>query len=140
MPSATYNKFQPFVDDLADGQHDFANDQFTVALTPTVPTNSWRTRSQLTGEITPYTNLSSRDLTTTSSTQTSGTYSFVIQDLVLSATGVVSDFRYIVVYNSTHASDLLVCWFDYGSTVSLDNGDSLTIEFASGPGKLFTIV
>jgi hypothetical protein len=132
---ATYNKFQPWVDYLTEGVN-CATDQFVVALTNTVPVNTNATLSQIT-EIS-YTNLSSRNLTTTTASQTGGTYTLDFSDLILTASGAVPTFRYVVIYDDTVAGDPLVAWFDYGAGgVTMANGDTFTLTFnASG---LFTV-
>jgi hypothetical protein len=134
---ASYNKFQQFVEDVAHKAHDLETDQFTVALTasanPPVATNS--VLADLT-EIS-YTNLSSRDITTTSSAQTSGTYKLTLTDLVLTASGgAVAAFRYVVIYNNTPTSPLdpLIGWYDYGSDLTLQDGETLTIDFDGSAG------
>jgi len=136
---ATYNKFNQFVEDLAHGVHDFANDTFIVALTTAanapVATNS--VLADLT-EIS-YTNLSSRTLAApTTSAQTSGTFTQLWPDLVLTASGAVATFRYVVIYNDTPSSpaDPLICWYDYGSDLTLASGETLTIDFTT---SAFTI-
>lgn len=134
---ATYNKFQPFVENLAEGVHNLGSNQLVVALTNTVPTATMATRSELT-EIT-YTNLSSRNITTSTSAQSSGTYKLVLTDLVLTASGgSVGPFRYVVVYNDTPTSpaDPLIAWFDYGSSITLADGETLTIDFDGTNGLL----
>jgi hypothetical protein len=84
-----------------------------------------------------YTNLSSRVLTTSASSQTSGTYKLVINDLVLTASGgSVAPFQYVVIYNDTATNDELICWFDYGSSVTLANGETLTLDFDGTNGLL----
>lgn len=103
-----------------------------MALTNTAPNASDATRSQLT-EIS-YTNLSSRNLTTSSSSQTGGTYSLVLSDLVLTASGgSVGPFRYVVIYNDTPTSpaDPLIAYYDYGSSITLADGETLTIDFGA---------
>lgn len=132
---ATYNKFQQFVEDLAEKVHDCGADQWTVALTatanPPVATNS--VLANLT-EI-AYTNLSSRNITTTSSAHTTGTYKLTLTDLVLTASGgSVAAFQYVVIYNSTAAGGPLCAWYDYGSALTLDDGESLTIDFDDANG------
>jgi hypothetical protein len=105
-----------------------------VALTNTLPTASNSVLADI-SQIS-YTNLSSRNITTTSSSQTSGLYKLILADLTLSATGAVGPFRYVVIYNSTAASGNLIAWFDYGSSISLANGDTLTIDFDPSTGIL----
>jgi hypothetical protein len=131
---ATYNKFQPWVEYLVEGVN-CDSDQFVVALTDTLPVNTNATLSQIT-EIS-YTNLSSRNLTTTTKTQTGGTYTLDFSDLILTASGSVGPFRYVVIYDDTVTGDPLVAWFDYGSSITMNNGDTFTLTFnASG---LFTV-
>jgi hypothetical protein len=84
-----------------------------------------------------YTNLSSRVLSTVSSSQTTGTYKLVVSDLVLTASGgAVAAFRYIVVYNDTASNDELIGWYDYGSDLTLADGESLTLDFNLTNGLL----
>lgn len=125
---ATFNKFNAFVADIANKVHNLGADQITVALSSSAPTAGMANLAALTGEI-AYTNLSSRDITTTSSTQTGGVYSLVLQDLVLTASGAVATFRYIVIYNSTAAGGPLIGWYDYGSDVTMANLETFTIDF-----------
>ncbi len=126
---ATYNKFQAWVDYLTEGVN-CSSDQFVVALTNSAPvaTNSILTDiTQIT-----YTNLSSRNLTTASSSQTTGTYSLVVNDLTLTASGgSVGPFRYVVVYDDTVANDPLVSWYDYGSSITLADTETLLINFGA---------
>lgn len=134
---ATYTKFQPFVENVAEGVHNLGTGALTVALTNTAPAVTDATLSQIT-EIS-YTNLSSRALTTSSSSQTGGTYSLVLSDLVLTASGgSVGPFRYVVIYNDTPTSpaDPLIAYYDYGSSITLADGDTFTIDFGS---NLFTL-
>jgi len=131
---ATFNKFQPFVADLGQKVHNLATDQLTIALTNTAPNAT----DQYVGSITQisYTNLSSRNITTTSFSQTSGTAKLVCADLTLTASGSVGPFRYVVIYNSTAMMSNLVGYYDYGSSISLASGDTFTIDFDQTNGVL----
>lgn len=131
---ASFVKFQPFIEALAEKVHNLGSDQLTVALTNTAPNATDATLSQIT-EIS-YTNLSSRNITTTSSSQTSGTYKLVLADLVLTASGAVGPFRYVVIYNDTSASDNLIAYFDNGSSLSLTSGETFTLDFSAANGVL----
>lgn len=124
---ASFNKFNAFVADLANKVHNLGADQITVALSNTLPVAGNSILANIT-EIS-YTNLSSRNITTTSSIQTSGTYSLVLEDLVLTASGAVATFQYVIIYNSTPAGDNLIGWYDNGSTITMANGETFTIDF-----------
>jgi hypothetical protein len=115
-----------------------ATDTFIVALTTNA--NAPVATNSVLADLTTisYTNLSSRTLTTASSSQTTGTYSLVLNDLVLTASGAVATFRHVEIYDDTPTSpaDPLVGWYDYGSDVTLANTETFTIDFS---GALFTL-
>ena len=142
---AAYNKFKQFVEDLAHGVHNLGTGVLTVALTnaANAPVATHEIRGSLV-EI-AYTNLSSRVITTSTSAQVTGTYDLVLNDLTLTASGgPVAPFRYVIIYNDTPTSpaDPLIGWYDYLSDLTLNDGESLTIDFESdGPttGSLLTL-
>jgi hypothetical protein len=140
---ATFNLINDWLDNMVENA-DLASDQFTVALSNTAPgsegTPPTGDGAGILGNVTQvsYTNLSARTLTTASSSQTAGTYSLVLNDLVLTASGAVATFRYVYIYDDTVTVpvDPLVCYYDYGSGLTLANGETLTIDFGT---ELFTI-
>jgi hypothetical protein len=134
---ATFNKFHQFVEDLAKGVHNFTSDStctVTVALTAAAnaPVNTNSVLANLT-QIS-YANLSARVISGVTAEQTAGSVSFTANDLVLTASGTVADFRYVVLYNDdpTSPADPLIGWYDIGSTVSLTTGATLTLDFTTG--------
>ena len=131
---ATYTKINSFVEDLTEKVHNLGSDQLVVALTNTAHTSTWGQLSDLT-QIS-YTNLSSRNITTTSSAQTTGTYKLVLADLVLTASGSVGPFQYIYIYNDTSTDDRLIGYYNYGSAVTLSSGDTFTIDFDASNGVI----
>lgn len=137
---ATFNKFNAFVENIAEGVHNLGTGQLVVALTNSAPAATNSVLADIT-QIS-YTNLSSRNITTSSSSQTSGTYRLILTDLVLTASGgSVGPFRYVVIYNDTPTSpaDPLIGWYDYGSSITLADGETLTIDF-DGTNGLLSIV
>lgn len=136
---ATFNKFNSFVEALAEKSHNLGSDTLTVALTAAAnaPVASNTVLANLTQA--SYTNCSTRAITTSTSAQTSGTYKLVLTDLVLTASGgTVGPFRYVVIYNDTATNDELIGWYDYGSDITLASGETLTIDF-DGSNGVFTL-
>jgi hypothetical protein len=123
---ATYNKFNAWAENMPEGAN-LGTDQFVIALTNTAPVATNSVLADIT-QIS-YTNLSSRNVTTTSASQTSGTFTLVLADLVMTASGAVATFRYVVLYDDTVAGDPLVGWWDYGSSITMANGETFTVDF-----------
>lgn len=132
---ASYIKFQPFVESLAEKKHDLGSDQLVIALSNSDPGTAASILTDVT-EIT-YTNCSSRNITTTSSSQSLGVYRLKLTDLVLTASGgSFGPFRYIVIYNDTATNDDLVGYYDYGSSITIDDGETFTINFDDTNGVI----
>ena len=128
-----FTKFQQVVEDKEEGVYTSSTDQFTVFLTThaNIPLVTNSVLANIT-EI-AYTNLSSRNITTFSSGQTTGTFTQLFTDLVLTASGAVATFRHVGIYNNTPASPLdpIVGWYDFGSDLTLADTESLTIDFTT---------
>jgi hypothetical protein len=131
---AAFTKFNSFVEALAEKSHNLGSDQLTIALTSVAPVATNTILANL-SEIS-YTGLSSRNVTTSTSAQTSGTYRLICTDLVLTASATVETFRYVVLYNNTATNDELIGWWDYGSSVTLLNTETFTIDFDGTNGVL----
>lgn len=133
---ATGQKFNSFVEAVAEKVHNLQSDTLQVALTAAAnaPVATNTQLSNLT-EIS-YTNCSSRVVTVSSSSQTSGTYKLVCADLTLTASGTVGPFRYVVLYNNTATNKELICFWDYGSDITLSNTQTFLIDFDNTNGVL----
>ena len=126
---ATFVKLNGFVEHLAEKVHNLGSDQLAVALSNTAPGSegtppTGSTAACVLANVTQvsYTNCSSRNITTSTSAQTSGTYKLVLGDVVFTASGgSIGPFRYAVLYNDTPTSpaDPLIAWWDYGSSITL---------------------
>lgn len=124
---ATFSKFNSFVEALAEKVHNLGSDTLMIALTNSAPSAANTVLANI-SQIS-YTNLSSRVLTVTGSVQSGGTYKLTVNDLILTASGgSVGPFRYVVLYNDSAASKELIGWYDYGSSITLANGDTFTID------------
>ncbi len=141
---ATFNKVNDFVLNAVHNM-DLASDQVVVALSNTAPAsespNPATDGNGILANVTQvsYSNLSSRSVTTSSSTQTSGTYKLVLADITLTSSGgSTGPFRYVYIYDDTVTSpaDPLIGYYDYGSSLTLNDGDSLTVDFSSANGVL----
>jgi len=131
---ATFNKFNSFVEYLADGIN-LRSDTLKVALTDTAPS---ATNSKLSDIIEiDYTYCSDRTLSVISSAQSNGIYKLIVANKTITASGgSVGPFRYIVIYDDTHLDKPLICWYDYGRSITLNDGESLTIDFDPTNGLL----
>ena len=141
---ATFNKVNDFVKNAVH-KMDLESDQIVIALSNTAPgsesSNPTSDNNGVLANVTQitYTNLSSRNVTTTSSTQTGGTYKLVLADITLTSTGgTTGPFRYVYIYNDTVTApaDPLIGYYDYGSSLTLNDGDSLTVDFSAANGVL----
>lgn len=137
---ATFNKFNSFVEALDEKAHNFQSDVIKVMLSNTAPTAANSVKADIT-EISAgngYT-AGGTAATTTSSSQTGGVYKLVLGDVVFTASGgSIGPFRYVVLYNDTATNDELVCWYDYGSSISLASGETFTVDFDATNG-VFTV-
>lgn len=136
---ASFNKFNSFVEALAEKKHDLGADTLKVLLTNTAPVATNSVKADLT-EISAgngYT-AGGNTASVTSSAQTSGTYKLVLGDPATwtASGGSIGPFQYAVLYNDTAASDELIGWWDYGSAVTLADGESFAVDFDASTGVL----
>jgi hypothetical protein len=135
---ATYNKFQDYVEQVNKAVHNWSSHTFKAGLTNTAPVNTNTVYANIT-EISAGNGYSAGGMTLDSVTlsETSGTAKVVITDEVLTASGgSIGPFRYVPIYNDTPTSpaDPLVCWYDYGSSITLASAETFTIDFDATNG------
>ena len=120
--------------------HNLGSDTLKVMLTNTTPVATNTVKANLTeiSAVNGYT-AGGTAATITSSAQTSGTYKLVLGDVVFTASGgPIGPFRYAVLYNDTPTSpaDPLIGWYDYGSSITLADTETLTVDFDATNGVL----
>jgi len=137
-----YNKFEDFVNRLGIGKvHDLNADQIEVYLSNAAPSASLDTVKADLAEIATGFGYTGPQDTTNTASETTGTLTVVGVDVIVTASGgTVGPFRYVVLMNTTPASPLdpLIAWWDHGSAVTLNAGESFTVDF--GSDQLFTLV
>ena len=140
---ASFVKVNDFVKNAVHNM-DLESDQIAVALSNTAPgsesSNPTADGNGIIGNVTQisYSNVSSRNITTTSSSQSSGTYKLVLADLTLTASGTVGPFRYIYIFDDTVTTpaDPIIGYYDYGTSITLNNGDTFTLDFSPTNGVI----
>ena len=64
--------------------------------------------------------------------EASGTGTMTATDVVFEAGGgTVGPFRYVAMYDDTHVSDILIAWWDYTSEVTLQIGETFSVDFGA---------
>lgn len=137
---ATFNKINAFVENLAEKVHNLESDTLKVVLTNTAPVATNTILSNITqiANGNGYTT-GGTQATQSSSAQSSGTYKLVLGDVTFTASGgSIGPFRYAVLYNDTPTSpaDPLIGWYDYGSSITLADGESFVVDFDGTNGVL----
>lgn len=137
---ASFNKFNSFVEALAEKVHNLGSDTLKVYLsnaTPDAAADSIKTDLAEISAGNGYT-AGGNQATISSSSQTSGTYKLVLADPATwtASGGSIGPFRYAVLYNDTATNDELIGWWDYGSSITLNAGETFTVDFDPTTGVL----
>jgi hypothetical protein len=134
---ATFNKFQDFAEQLGKGTHQLhaAGHTLKVYLTNTTPNAATQTVKADLAEITAQNGYPSGGTDIQNDyTEASGTGTLTGVDVVFTASGgSFGPFRYVVLYNDTPTSpaDPLIAWWDYGSAISCNDGETFTVDFGA---------
>lgn len=142
---ASFNKHQDYVEQLNKGVHIWSSHTFKAAFCNSAPLAANTILADLTQISTGggYTAGAGGGvaLDSVTLTESSGTAKVTIADEVFTASGAsVGPLRYVDIYNDSASSpaDALVGWYDYGSSITLADGESLTIDF-DGSGGFWTL-
>lgn len=136
---AAYNKFNVFVGNVGTGVHNLNTHTLKLYLTNSAPNATMATKSQL-AEITAGNGYTAGGADVQNAySQSGGTGTLTGVDVTWTATGTIGPFRYAVLYNDTPTSpaDPLIAWWDIGSSITLNNGDTFTADIGA---SLLTLV
>jgi len=131
-------KFNDFAEQVLRGKHDFGSHTFKVALSNTAPsaTNTVLADIAQVAATGGYV-AGGFQLDSVALTEAAGNAKVVIADEVITAAGgSIGPFRYVVIYNDTSTGKPLVGYVDRGDSVTLLEGDGITIDFDAAAGVL----
>lgn len=131
---ADFNKFNVFSEHLAEKVHDLDGDTLAVYLSNTTPSASLDSVKADLAEITTENGYTGPEDIQNGTSRTDGVTSVTGVDVVITASGgTVGPFRYVVLMNDTPSSpeDPLIGWWDYGSSITLQDGEDFTIDFGT---------
>lgn len=131
---ASFARFEIFSENLAEKVHNLDTDTLKVYLSNATPNAATNAVKADLAEITNQ-NGYTAPVDTQNATSRSGAVTSVTgTDFTITASGgSVGPFRYAVLYNDTPTSpaDPLIGYWDYGSSITLNSGESLTVDFGS---------
>lgn len=130
---AVFNKFESFVGRIGLGEDNLNTDTLKVALTNVAPVATQTDFDPVTNHAAPAAAngypAGGADIQNGYS-EAGGVGTLSAVDVVFTAAGgQIGPFRYAVVYNDTHGTDGLVGWYDYGSSITLNDTESFTVDF-----------
>ena len=133
---ASFNKFRDFVEQLGLKQHDLNADPLYVFLTNEQPLVTDTTRADIADLSTGngYT-AGGADTQNAASESPAGTLTVTGTDIVWTASGgTIGPFQFAVLYNQVGglgAGNKLIGWWDYGAPLTLNSGETFTVDFGS---------
>lgn len=140
---ATYTKYEPFVENLANKVIDWfgITDTFKAVIhtdAPVVATDDQLADLTQIGGSNGYTT-GGEDIQN-DSTRTGGTVTMTAVDVVWTAVGgnlgASTTGRYVSIYDDTALGDELQCSFDYGATFTVAAGETFTLDFGASLATL----
>jgi hypothetical protein len=138
---AAYNGFYSTTSELANATQNFGSHVYKVMLVNSpAPVATNTVKSDLTEIAAGNGYFAGGSITTISQGTASATTTIIGTAVTFTASGgTIGPFRYAVLYNSTNNN--LFAWWDYGSNLTLNAGDSFSVFFSGGTlgGAIFTL-
>lgn len=134
-----FTKFEDFVNQLCQGTHNLdGTDTLECYFSNAAPSVSADSVKADLAEISTGNGYAGPQDTLNTGSEVTGTFTVAGTDIVVSATGAIGPFQYVVLQNTTPATPLdpLIGWWDYGSAVTLASGETFTVDFGA---SIFTV-
>jgi hypothetical protein len=129
MPTASYNKFQPAIENLFENIN-AGSDTWAIKLATAVNASAGTITEVANGN--GYTT-GGNAATVTSAAQTSGTFKLVLASpSVWTASGAGFTFQYAVLTDTTTGTN--VAYWDYGSSQAVASGETVTVTLDATNG------
>ncbi|WP_316214140.1 MULTISPECIES: hypothetical protein [unclassified Bradyrhizobium] len=135
---AVFNKFDQFVLDLATKVHNLNADALKILLTNAAPVRTNKVKADLT-EIAAGNGYTAGGTLAAfnSGGDTAGLYKLILAPVAFTAAGGnIGPFEFAVLYNSSNAAGNLIGWWDYGTPITLTNGNTFTVLLDQANGVL----
>lgn len=134
---AAYNKFNAFVGYMSQGKMNSGSDSYKVMLTNTAPVSTNSVYADVSGAELANGNgytTGGAAVGTISDTNTTGTVKFIASadNVFTCVTAPMGPFRYTILVDITPAgtpTKPLVGWWDYGSSITLQIGETFTVDW-----------
>ena len=141
---ATFNKLNNVAALPWNGGCILSTDVLKIILTNTTPVATNSVYADVSGNELATANgytAGGATVTTVSSTQSAGLWKFIgtAASPTWTASGAVGPFRFVILYDSTPTTPFLkplLGWWDYGSSLTMQSGDTFTVQFDAGNGIL----
>ena len=138
---AAFTTFNAFTEHLMEGVHDLDLDTLRAYLTDNTPDQANNTVKadlvESVAGINGYT-AGGHDIQGSTARVLQVTDLDAIDVVITAAGGSIGPFRYVVIYNDTPVApaDPLIGYLDYGGSITVDNGQTFTIDFGTFLGQL----
>lgn len=140
---SSYQKFNAFVENQWISKIDWDADVLKVMLCNTAPVATNSVKADLTEISAGNGYTAGGTATTITASRASGTETISGTQVVFTAAGgTIGPFRYAVLYDDTPTSPAkpLVAFWDYGSSITLNDTETFTVLFSSAsPGAIHTV-
>ena len=142
---ALYTPFDKFIEAVAEGHHNLGSDEFYIALTNTLPDVATDSVYDPGGAHPPpaadagYPTGGISIGTNETPTQSGGVYTISPNGapvVFLASGGSIGPFRYVIVFNKTSPTSLLVGYFDYLINITLPEAGTFVFNCPSGIATL----